>query len=220
MPTYADQSWGRRFMALTVVLLSVTALSVVLASSAARAQMASPEQAQSVMSLGRADAPVTLHEYASLTCGHCAHFSKVTLPQIKKEYIDTGKVRVVFNDFPLDGLATGAIMIARCAGPDRFVDLTDILFQTQATWRDSDNPLQSLVALVRFYGLSSEDVKACLNNKKLLKFVQDSKSKAANLYNITATPTFILEGKKIEGAQPFDVFKTALDEALAAKGVK
>lgn len=215
MPIYANQSWGRRFMALIAVLMCVS-----FAPRAAEAQMASTDQAMSEMSLGHADAPVTLNEYASLTCGHCANFHKNTLPLIKKEYVDTGKVRIVFHDFPLGDLAKGAVMIARCAGPDRYVDLVDMLFQTQDNWARSDNPLASLVTLTRFYGLNSDDVNACLGNQQLMQFVQNNKDNASAIYNIQSTPTFVLDGKIIEGAQGFDVFQKALDDALAAKGAK
>lgn len=221
MPTYANQSWGRRFRTRIAVFMCAGLAGLAgLAPGTAHAQMATAEQAMSEMSIGRADAPVTLNEYASLTCGHCANFHKNTLPQIKKEYVDTGKVRIVFHDFPLGNLAKGALMIARCAGPDRFADLTDMLFQTQENWASSENPLGSLIALTRFYGLNGDDVNACLNNQSLMKFVETNAANASAIYNIQSTPSFVLEGKLIEGAQGFDVFQKALDDALAAKGVK
>ncbi|MBL4748761.1 MAG: DsbA family protein [Magnetovibrio sp.] len=217
MPTYTHKYTPRRIVALGAAVIMVVLLSVTHPFSA-RAEMASLKQATGEMSIGRADAPITLDEYASLTCGHCARFHKDTLPEIKKKYVDTGKVRIVFHDFPLDGLAVGAVMIARCSGPDRFADFTDMLFQTQANWRDSKNPLNALIALARFYGLGGQDVNACLKNKDLLNFVQRNRDNASSAHAITSTPTFIVDGKKIEGAQPFDVFKTALDAALAAHG--
>jgi protein-disulfide isomerase len=207
--------WSRRTLMLGALVM-MTALASGLSAKTAQAQMVSDEQAKGEMSIGQADAFVTLHEYASLTCGHCAKFHTETLPEIKKQYVDTGKVRIVFHDFPLDGLAMGAVMIARCSGPDRFADFTDMLFQTQANWRDAQNPLASLVALARFYGLNGDDVNSCLNNQDLLKFVQGNRDAASSKFSINSTPTFILNGNKIEGAQPFDVFKSAFDEALAA----
>lgn len=215
MPIYANQSWSRRFWVLLAVLMYAT-----LAPLTANAQMASTDQAMSEMSIGSADAPVTMNEYASLTCGHCASFHKDTLPQIKKEYVDTGKVRIVFHDFPLGDLAKGAVMIARCSGPDRYVDLVDMLFQTQDNWAGSDNPLAALITLTRFYGLNGDDVNACLGNQQLMQFVQNNADNASAIHNIKSTPTFIIDGQKIEGALDFDVFQKALDDALAAKGVK
>ena len=203
-------TWTRRaLMALAIMLAPA------LIPTTASAQMAGIEQAKGDITLGNADAPVTLHEYSSLTCPHCAAFHKDTLPLIKKEYIDTGKVRMVFHDFPLDGLAMGATMIARCSG-DRAYDFTDMLFQTQANWRDSENPLASLIALARFYGLSGDDVKSCVGNQDLLKYVEGKRDAAGAQHKIQSTPSFVLNGKLIEGSQPFDNFKEALDKALAA----
>lgn len=200
-------TWTRRLL---------VALAFIVTPTLASAQMATIEQAKGDITLGNADAPVTLHEYSSLTCPHCANFHKDTLPLIKKEYIDTGKVRMVFHDFPLDGLAMGATMLARCSGPDRAYDFTDMLFQTQASWRDSENPLASLIALARFYGLSGDDVKNCVGNQELLKYVENKRDAASAQYKIQSTPSFVLNGKLIEGAQPFENFKEALDKALAA----
>jgi len=215
MSIYTYKSGMRRVLMLSAFVI-MTALVSTLSPQTTQAQMVSDEQAKGEMSIGNADALVTLHEYSSLTCGHCAKFHEETMPQIKKEYVDTGKVRIVFHDFPLDGLAMGAVMIARCSGPDRYADFTDMLFQTQANWRDAQNPLASLVALARFYGLSGDDVTSCLNNQDLLKFVQGNRDAASSEFSINSTPTFILNGKTIAGAQPFESFKTAFDEALAA----
>ena len=204
-------SWTSRVLMARVLV----ALAFFLTPTIASAQMASIEQAKGDITLGSADAPVTLHEYSSLTCPHCANFHKDTLPLIKKEFIDTGKVRMIFHDFPLDGLAMGATMIARCSG-ERAYDFTDMLFQTQADWRDSQNPLASLIALARFYGLSGEDVKSCVGNQDLLKYVENKRDTASAQYKIQSTPSFVLNGKLIEGSQPFENFKEALDKALAA----
>jgi len=196
------------------ILGMISSLMLLVVASNAQAKMVSFDEAKNEMSIGKIDAPVTLHEYASLTCGHCAKFHNTTLPEIKKEYVDTGKVRIVFHDFPLDNLAKGAVMIARCAGPERFADFTSILFETQHNWRDSNNPLASLKALVQFYGVSADEVTTCLTNQGLLDFVQTNRDTASAKHGINSTPTFIVNGKKIEGAQPFDVFKKALDKAL------
>ncbi|MBL4691822.1 MAG: DsbA family protein [Magnetovibrio sp.] len=213
--TYTFTRETRRILAVVSIFL-ITAFAFAGAPTSAQAQMASFEDAKGEMSIGNADAPVTLHEYASLTCGHCANFHKNTLPKIKKQYIDTGKVRVVFHDFPLDALAMGAVMIARCSGPDRFADFTDMLFQTQSTWRDADNPLPALKTLAQFYGLKGDDVQTCLNNQDLLKSVQSNQKAASARHKIRSTPSFVLDGELIEGAQPFDNFKAALDKSLAA----
>lgn len=214
MPTFVKTS------RLAFIAIAFAGVLCAFAPLSARAQMASSAQAMGEMSIGKADAPVTLNEYSSLTCPHCARFHTKTLPQIKKDYVDTGKVRIVFNDFPLDGLATGALVIARCSGPERFPDFFDMLYQTQADWSRAEKPLGSLIALARFYGLSGEDVTACLNDQNLVSFVQANRDRASSLYGITSTPSFMLEGEKIEGALSYDEFKDKLDKALAAKGVK
>ena len=188
------------------------------APTSARAAMASVQDALSEMSIGSPDAPVTLHEYSSLTCGHCANFHTKTLPDIKKNYVDTGKVRIVFHDFPLDNLAFAAAMIARCAGPKRHFELFDRLYHSQDNWARSEKPRAALVAIARFSGLSVEDVDQCLNSDELAKGIQSTSQNAQDLYSISSTPTFILNGKKIQGALTYDDFKDELDKALSAKG--
>ena len=157
MPTYAAnisvadpnvlkskaQSLWPQSLAFIAALMAAWA---VIAPISANAEVATVEQALSEMSIGSADAPVTLHEYSSLTCPHCATFHAEALPQIKKNYVDTGKVRIVFHDFPLDNLALAAVALARCAGPKRNVEFFDMLYQTQADWSRSDQPQAALTA--------------------------------------------------------------------------
>lgn len=188
--------------------------------SGARAEMAPVKDALSEMSIGSKDAPVTLHEYSSLTCGHCANFHRETLPEIKKNYVDTGKVRVVFHDFPLDNLALAAAMIARCAGSERHFELFDRLYQSQDTWARSEKPRAALVAIARFSGLSIEDVDQCLQSNELAQGIQTNSQSAQEFYSINSTPSFVLDGKVVKGAMAYDDFKTILDKSLAAKGVK
>src|SRR5947209_14674871 len=103
------------------------------------------------MALGDPQAPITVIEYASMTCPHCAHFHLTTFPELKKRYIDTGKVRFVFREFPLDPVATGAFMLARCAGNDRYFALLDLLFHEQRQWA-VNNPLPPLFNVVKQAG--------------------------------------------------------------------
>ncbi len=214
MPTYMNKIRG--FALLTALIGALFAL----APSGAQAQVASTAEALSEMSLGNADAPVVLHEYSSLTCPHCAKFHSDILPDIKKAYVDTGKVRIVFHDFPLDGLALAAQMIVRCSGKERNVDFFNMLYDTQADWSRASNPRAALVALARFYGLNGDDVNTCLTNETLMNTINNNRNKSSDLHNIQSTPSFILEGEKIEGALPFDVFKEKIDKALAAKGAQ
>lgn len=213
MPTYTNKFRGFALIAAVVGLFSLSPVN-------ARAEVASTKVAMSEMSLGSADAPVVLHEYSSLTCPHCARFHADTLPAIKKEYVDTGKVRIVFHDFPLDNVALAAQMIVRCSGTERNVDFFNMLYDTQADWSRASNPRGALVALARFYGMDGNDVNTCLTNQALMNAIVASRTNASDLYNIQSTPTFVLDGQKIEGALAFDAFKDKIDRALAAKGAQ
>lgn len=207
----------------TKSLASAAFLAVAVLFSApqmARAEMAPINDALAEMSIGSPDAPVTLNEYSSLTCGHCANFHVVTLPEIKKNYVDTGKVRIVFHDFPLDNLAFAAAMISRCAGSARHFELFDRLYHTQENWARSEDPRSALIAIARFSGLTAEDVDQCLTSEELTKGVQAASQADQALYNINATPTFVINGEKIEGAINYDDFKGVLDKALAAANAK
>jgi len=167
------------------------------------------------MSIGSADAPVTLHEYASLTCSHCADFHTKTMPQIKKAYIDTGKVRLVFHDFPLGNLAMAGAMVARCSGKNNFFPMIGAMFTSQESWAHSDTPFEALVGIARLSGMSENDVDACLDNTALLAELQKRAKHANEVLGVQSTPTFFVEGKKIPGNMPFDDFKDVLDKALA-----
>ena len=169
----------------------------------------------SEMALGSPDAPVTMIEYSSLGCPHCAAFHRDTLPRIKKEYIDTGKLRLVYRDFPLGTPALAASMIARCAGPKKFFAFIEMLFRSQAQWSRSDNPLEALTQVSRFGGLTEADVKACLKYQPLLESIRKGAEAAQEKYQVNSTPTFLIGGGMISGAQPFEIFKKAIDKALA-----
>ena len=181
----------------------------------AAAGIAAIEDAMSEMALGSPDAPVTMIEYSSLGCPHCAAFHRDTLPRIKKEYIDTGKLRLVYRDFPLGTPALAASMIARCAGPKKFFAFIEMLFRSQAQWSRSDNPLEALTQVSRFGGLTEADVKACLKYQPLLESIRKGAEAAQEKYQVNSTPTFLIGGGMISGAQPFETFKKAIDKALA-----
>ncbi|MBF0251279.1 MAG: DsbA family protein [Alphaproteobacteria bacterium] len=217
MSTYtAFRDKARTFVAVLTVAAGLFAL----APHAARAEVASMENALKEMSIGKADAPVVMNDYSSLTCPHCAAFHTTTLNQIKKDYVDTGKVRVVFHDFPLDRIALAAMMLTRCAGPERSVDLYDMLYQTQGNWTKSGQPLPALTALVRFYGLGEDDVLKCLENQDLMQTILDRRESASKQYGINSTPSFVIDGKKLDGNLDYGDFRKALDKALADRGVK
>lgn len=214
MPTYTKTF---RFLTLFAVVAGFFAA---FAPTGARAEVASLEQALTEIAIGSPDAPVTMHEYSSLTCPHCANFHTQFLPDYKKEYVEAGKLRIVFHDFPLDNTALAATMIMRCSGPDRHFDFFDMLYQTQEDWTKSDNPHGSLVALARFYGLSGADVTTCLGNRELLDAIINARDTSSDLYGIKSTPSFVIDGKLIELHSSFDELRGHIDRALDAKGVK
>jgi protein-disulfide isomerase len=167
--------------------------------------------------LGDPKATVTVIEYASLTCSHCAHFHKDIYPELKKAYIDTGKIKFVFRDFPLDGLAMAGAVLARCAPGDRGSKLIDMMFKNQDTWIRSEKPLEPLKGYAQLAGMSAADVDACLANQDMQKTVRDIQNTASSLYKVQSTPTFFIEDEKIEGAQPFEKFKEIIDDKIDEK---
>jgi protein-disulfide isomerase len=166
--------------------------------------------------LGREDAPVTMIEFSSLTCGHCGNFHRETLPKLKKAYIDTGKLRLVLRDFPLDRLALAASMLPHCAGPQRYFGFVDVLFHSQETWATSKDPLKELEKVARLGGLSAEEFDKCLANQSLATAIRDRADADGKAYGIDATPTFRIGDTQLVGDKPFEAFAKVIDDALKA----
>jgi len=160
--------------------------------------------------LGDPKAPVTIIEYASLTCSHCAHFTIRTLPKLKSDYIDKGKVRYTLREFPLDPLAAAAAMLARCSG-DKREAVVELLFQTQSRWAFVKNPLEALTTTLKQTGMGQSAFEACLNDDALFKKIDAERNYAQNNFNISATPTFFINGAKHAG----DIPPEDLDALLA-----
>jgi protein-disulfide isomerase len=196
------------------LIQGIAVLLVVLSVAARSVGAASIDDALAERSLGDAAAPVTIIEYSSLGCPHCAAFHHETLPKIKEAYIDTGKVRLVFRDYPLGGVAMAAALIAHCVEPTRYFGFIDVLFRSQATWSTSSKPLDDLKQTSRLAGLSEADFNACLENKALLQGIQERAAQAQKENGIESTPTFLVNGRKIVGAQDFEAFKAVIDEEL------
>jgi len=161
-------------------------------------------------SLGKDDAPVTIVEYASMTCPHCAHFHETTYPELKKRYIDTGKVRFIFREFPLDPLAAGASMLARCADKEQFFPLIETLFQQQSKWA-VEKPIPQLLAIARQAGFSEEKFKACLSDQKMLDAMQAEQKRATDKFQVNSTPTLFVNGKKHVGGISIDDLAKVID---------
>ena len=166
--------------------------------------------------LGKADAPITIIEYASLTCPHCAHFDVAVLPKLKEKWIDTGKAKLVLRDFPLDEPALRAAMVARCAPPERFYPLVDTFFAQQEQWAGTRDYRAALEKLAKLGGIGGKEFAACIADKKLEDQVAQSRLIAAQQLGVDATPTFFINGKKFEGAPTIEAFDQALS-GVAAK---
>lgn len=194
------------------ILLAALALGL-----SASAVAATPEQLGE-RSLGDPKAPVTVIEYASMTCSHCAHFEKEGLPKLKAEYIDKGKVRLIFRDYPLDQYAVKASIALRCAAPSQFWALKEHLFRTQEIWAFSKDPLTAMRQQVKLAGLSDAQLEACFNDKALEDAVLNSRL-GGDKYKIEATPTFIVnEGAGRNDGAEWDKLKAEIDKVLAKTG--
>jgi protein-disulfide isomerase len=148
--------------------------------------------------MGAADAPVTIVEYASMTCPHCAKFHETTYPEMKKKYVDTGKVRFIFREFPLEPLAAAGAMLARCAGSDKYFPMIEALFAAQKDWA-VQKPLQPLFAIARQAGFTQQSFDECLANQEVLSGIEASRTRASSKFNVTSTPTFFINGKLFRG---------------------
>lgn len=164
--------------------------------------------------LGSEDAPVTIVEYASMTCGHCANFHKRTYPELKKQYIETGKVKFIFREFPLDPVAAAAFMLARSAPADKYFDIIDTMFENQSTWAFSDNPYNSLLNFSKQIGFTQESFEEALKNQKLLDAINAVRERGSNEFKVGSTPTFFINGEKHAGALPFDQMSELIDAEL------
>lgn len=167
------------------------------------------------MTLGDKSAPITVYEYASLTCSHCADFEKNTFPLVKANYIDTGKVYYVFRDFPFDPVATAAFMLARCAGPERYFGFIEVLFDRQVQWAFVETPMEELKKIAKQGGFSDETFDACMKDQAIFDHVKSVAQRAALAFGVRSTPTFFVNGEKIEGAIPYEELDEILKKKLA-----
>ena len=156
---------------------------------------------------GAASAPATIVEYASMTCSHCAAFHEQVWPALKAKYVDSGRAKFILREFPLDPLAIAAFMAARCAGPDKRDALIDRLFASQEEWAFRDEPLERLR---RETGLTPADFLACVKDKALFDAVNETRNSAAERFGLNSTPTFFVNGHKLDGEPALPAFDAAL----------
>jgi protein-disulfide isomerase len=168
------------------------------------------------MVLGQADAAVTITEYASMTCPHCAAFNKDVFPKLKSEYIDTGKVRYIFREFPLDIKAAAGSMLTRCIAngdSQKYFAVTDMLFRSQNDWVVK-NTTETLTRIGKQAGLSQQQVEACLKDQALLDKIGADQKYASEILKVDSTPTFFINGEKIKGETSIEDFEKKINPLL------
>lgn len=202
---------------------AIAALALAGAGQALAADQDHDAVAQSMMRdmvLGNPDAPVTIIEYASLTCPHCATFHKEVLPDLKREYIDTGKVRLIYRDFPFDRFALSAAMLARCSGPERYFGFLDILFRQQQSWvggGEAQEVIGNLTRLARLSGMDDAKVQACLENEELADYILNERLTGNRDYGVESTPTLRIDGRNYAGVRRMDELRGIIEPLLPAE---
>jgi protein-disulfide isomerase len=195
-----------------------TLAAALLVAAVPKLALAQADPAVPDMTMGDANAPVTIVEYAMFTCPHCAEFYKDVFPKLKAEYIDTGKVRLVFREVYFNRPSLWAAMIARCAPADRYFGIADVLFATQLDWAgqtDEQVMIQKLYAIGRQAGLSDKEMDACMQDRAFAEALVAAYQKNSAADKIDATPTFIVNGAKVDNV-PWDELKAKIDAALGA----
>jgi|CXWL01.1.fsa_nt_gi protein-disulfide isomerase len=163
--------------------------------------------------LGDPNAKITVIEYASMTCPHCAGFHTTILPELKKLYIDTGKVKLVFRAFPLDKVALQASLLAECVPADRYFAMVDMLFQTQAQWSRARDPLDALSKAGKLLGIDDVKFRACQDDKEALAAIIGERQGAESI-GVESTPTLVINGKLYPGARPVPDYQKIFDDLL------
>jgi protein-disulfide isomerase len=166
--------------------------------------------------LGDPSSPVTLIEYASMSCGHCSEFHRTVFPKLKADYIDSNKIRYIFREFPLDIKAAAGSMLARCVGkddPKKYHAVVDLLFATQNDWVLKDTSEQ-LRKLSKQTGMNDETFNACLGNQSMLDAIKQGQDQAFEKFKVDSTPTFFVNGTKLKGGATYEDFKKLIDPNL------
>jgi len=166
------------------------------------------------LSLGNKDAKVTIVEYASMSCPACARFHNTTYPELKKKYVDTGKVRFIMREFPLNNLAAAGAMLARCAdSPEKSIALIDVLFEKQREWL-TNKAVVELLKIAKQAGFTEERFNKCLQDDKLLGKLSRRRDKADKVFGVDATPSFFVNGKRLRGNPSIEAFDKVLGPLL------
>ncbi|PPR49069.1 MAG: hypothetical protein CFH23_00150 [Alphaproteobacteria bacterium MarineAlpha6_Bin1] len=164
--------------------------------------------------LGDNNAKITIIEYASMTCDHCANFHKNIFPEIYEKYIQTGKVKFIFRDFPLDKQALFAAILANCAPKEKYFDFVKLIFNTTEKWISvEDEFLKKLKNIGKMGGLSNDQIESCFRDENMVDLAINSRSNGEKKFNITSTPSFIINGKKYS-SMTFEQFEKVLDNLI------
>jgi protein-disulfide isomerase len=171
------------------------------------------------MVLGTQEAPNVIVEYASMTCPHCAQFHTTVLPELQTKYIDTGQAKLILREFPLDGLAVAAFMLARCAGPDRYYPMVGALFETQKTWAmQGPEGKEKLLLIAKQAGFSKEKFDQCIGDKEMFNKIVEVRAIGNEKFGIDSTPSFFVNGKRLTGEHTLKDFETALSGETKPEG--
>ena len=180
----------------------------------ARARIVDTIEALKEKKIGTEEANIEIIEFASLTCGHCAKFHNEVFPKIKKEFIDTGKVSFIYQDFPLDKFALKASVIARCSGEKKFFSFLKVLYSKQKDWTRTEDPFRSLLKIAKLGGLKNEEIKVCVGNKSIEDGILKQRLNASKKFDIKATPTLYINGEKYDGDLTFEALKLKINTLL------
>ena len=180
----------------------------------ARARIVDTIEALKEKKIGTEEANIEIIEFASLTCGHCAKFHNEVFPKIKKEFIDTGKVSFIYQDFPLDKFALKASVIARCSGEKKFFSFLKVLYSKQKDWTRTEDTFRSLLKIAKLGGLKNEEIKVCVGNKSIEDGILKQRLNASKKFDINATPTLYINGEKYDGDLTFEALKLKINTLL------
>lgn len=166
------------------------------------------------ISIGKDSAPVTLIQYTAFSCSHCADFHKEVMPQIEKKYVEPGYVKVIFRDYPVDNPSLRAAQVAWCGGPLRYLDMVQLLFSTQQKWLFADDPVEELKVVAASKGIDQPHFEQCIHDGELMDKIIQIRQEGQKNYEITATPTLIINDKIIPYAMTFEEFEEAVRPLL------
>lgn len=202
----------RRKLILGASTLAATAAFVSTGHAAVDITALHAPPAEGEMAMGPETAKVVIVEYASASCPHCADFYKETFPALKKDYIDTGKIRFIFREFPHNDVAVAAFMLARCAPKEKYFPMIDMFFEQQDAWLQA--PLEGLQKIAQLAGMTKESFDACLKNQEVAKGILAVRDKASNEFGVTGVPTFFVNGEIMKGELSIEEFRKKIDPLL------